>query len=50
MSLTVHWKKEKFDKEIQPFSLERSILIIVNVYLDFVLIFQLTLLTKTRNF
>lgn len=49
MSLTVHQKKEKFDKEIQPFSLERSILIIVNAYLDFVLIFQLTLLTKTRN-
>lgn len=49
MSLTVHWKKEKFDKEMQPFSLERSILIIVNAYLDFVLIFQLTLLTKTRN-
>lgn len=49
LSLTVHWKKEKFDKEIQPFSLERSILIIVNAYLDFVLIFQLTLLTKTRN-
>lgn len=49
MCLTVHWKKEKFDKEMQPFSLERLILIIVNVYLDFVLIFQVTLLTKTRN-
>lgn len=43
-------EKEKFDKELQPFSLERSILMIVNVYLDvFFFFFKLTFLTKNRN-
>lgn len=32
-------EKVTFDKEMQPFSLERSILIIVNAYLDFFFFF-----------
>lgn len=38
--LIVHSEKAKFDKEMQPFSLERSILIIVKAYLDFYFFFN----------